>query len=388
MRSSVFMHEKLESYKGFIKSPVAQVEHAGKLKAGNRLSSLDALRGVAILLVIGYHAAYRFPPVSGDLIGKFFRTVGWLGVDVFFALSGYLIVKILIRDAARADIKGFFIRRFFRIVPMYAVAVLLYGAISLYIGSESESIKHLWMTALFLNGWVIPFYGLSAIPFTITWSLSVEEFSYLTLGITAYFSTSFLRSMLVIFLVTALTVRLVVLATNYFESSLLYVFVPARLDAIALGGLGALGAYDALLGRKHCGLIAGLCTMSLMIAFQWTPVTGWFLPAIGYSVFGLFCAIWVTELVSLPERKSNILVKLLAELGKLSYFIYLFHVFVFEGILLVQKSISGVYISFWIAFGVGLFLVCLGAKLSWHYIEYPLIRYAQNSARLASSNVH
>lgn len=370
------MYAELDSCKAGHVRPAEQAKSTGKLEAGNRLSSLDAMRGLAILLVIGYHAAYRFPPVAGDLIGKFFRTVGWLGVDVFFALSGYLIVKILIRDAARADIKGFFVRRFFRIVPMYAVAVLLYWATSLYMGSESESIKRLWMTALFLNGWVIPFYGLSAIPFTITWSLSVEEFSYLMLGIAAYFSTDFLRWMVVIFLVTALTVRLGVLATQYFESSLLYVFVPARLDAIALGGLGAMGAYNTFLKQRHCSLIAGLCTMILMIAFQWAPVTGWFLPAIGYSVFGLVCAIWVTALVSSSDETNNIMVRLLAPFGKLSYFIYLFHVFVFEGLNIFQKSISGVQISFWAAFVMGSALVYLAAKVSWKYIENPLIYHA------------
>ncbi|KFN45082.1 hypothetical protein N789_03405 [Arenimonas oryziterrae DSM 21050 = YC6267] len=347
---------------------------------------LDAVRSLAIVLVIGHHASFRFAAAAGDVVAGFFKSVGWIGVDLFFALSGFLIVKILIRDSERGDIIGFFKRRFFRIVPVFAISVAVYGLASLVTGHDVEHLGNLWITALFLNGWAIPFLGVDEVPFTIAWSLSVEEFAYLALGVSAAFPRGMLRKVVTIFLVMAIAVRLLVLAGNVFPTDLLYFFVPARLDAIAFGGLGAFGAYDFLLKRKNCSAIAGISTIGLMIGFQWLRTSGWVLPLFGYAVFGLVCAIWVSSLAFSPKSRPGLLIRSVAPLGKLSYFIYLFHMFFLDGLRSLQAILPGGNLGFWSGLIIATSGCYLAAMVSWRFIEGPLIRFGHRRASRDAAN--
>src|SRR4051812_46692628 len=92
-----------------------------------RRATLDMLRGVAILLVIGRH----FPShtLENPIIATWFR-LGWTGVDLFFVLSGFLVGGILFAEHRETDgigTAGFFIRRAFKILPPY-FAFLIFGA--------------------------------------------------------------------------------------------------------------------------------------------------------------------------------------------------------------------------------------------------------------------
>ncbi len=81
--------------------------------------SLDGVRAFCVLLVMFNHVHAAVPP----------WIVGWLGVDVFFVLSGFLITTLLLRERNRTDrvsLTGFYIRRIFRIIPVYLFTVLLY----------------------------------------------------------------------------------------------------------------------------------------------------------------------------------------------------------------------------------------------------------------------
>lgn len=337
------------------------------------MDTLDAVRGIAILLVFGYHASFRFAAGASDPVAAFLGSMGWIGVDVFFALSGFLIVSILMRDARAADMAGFFRRRFFRIVPIFVVAMAVYSAGSFFTGADIQNVERLWIPALFLNGWLIPVFGVNEVPFTITWSLSVEEFAYLALGLAAWGSPGRLRAMVLAFIVVAVAVRLTVLASNWFPAELLYYFVPARLDAIAFGGLGALGYYSGFLSARRATMAAGLATLGLMIAFYWARSEPWFLPVIGYSLFGLACGAWVTGLAG-SSAPTGPVVRVLASIGRLSYFIYLFHMFFLEGLRMSQVALFGRELPYWMALAIAIAACYLVAQVSWRVLEAPLIR--------------
>lgn len=274
---------------------------------------------------------------------------------------------------------GFFRRRFFRIVPLFAAAILVYGLASVLTVHEVENLHRLWMTALFLNGWVIPFLGAEALPFTITWSLSVEESAYLLLGFAAYLGGHVLRRVVVALIGLALLVRFLVLLTDAFPADLLYYFVPARLDAIAFGGLGALGMYGAVTRWRHARLLAGAATITLMIAFQWARQVEWVLPAVGYSLFGLACAVWVASIASASAAVPGRLARWLASIGKVSYFVYLFHMFFLDGLRLVQLPLLGRELPYWPALAIATVACYLVARVSWRYFEEPLIRYGRHA---------
>ncbi len=148
---------------------------------------LDILRGVAILLVFGRHLELPRPDgIVGALAEMWFR-IGWLGVDLFFVLSGFLIGGLLVTELqkhSRIDVTRFLVRRGLKIYPAYFVFIsyvmLMPAAKSFASGGDAwatitgEWTKY-WPNLLFLQNYV------GSNPAGHTWSLAVEEHFYLTL---------------------------------------------------------------------------------------------------------------------------------------------------------------------------------------------------------------
>lgn len=143
---------------------------------GKRLSGLDHLRALAIVMVLFYHyRMFQHPDWLDDFIG-----FGWTGVDLFFVLSGYLISSQLfaqIKTGRTISFPEFFIKRFFRIIPAYAVLLAIYFLIPAF--HEREALPPLWKFVTFTQnfGFDIKHFG----TFSHAWSLCVEEHFYLLL---------------------------------------------------------------------------------------------------------------------------------------------------------------------------------------------------------------
>src|SRR6059058_2566792 len=86
--------------------------------------ALDGLRGLAILLVLLHHYFHQFQ-------------IGWVGVDLFFVLSGFLITDILLKQSvSKSSIMLFYIKRALRILPVYYIALSLFLLLSSFLFSE------------------------------------------------------------------------------------------------------------------------------------------------------------------------------------------------------------------------------------------------------------
>ena len=137
---------------------------------------MDALRAVAILAVIGFHA-YRVAPTGVSApVARVFEA-GWAGVDLFFSLSGFLVSTILMRTVGRAGwYRAFLIRRSLRILPLYGLVV---GGIVLGRAWTGQPMPApAWSFGVFLANYWIARSGGVYLPLDITWSLSVEEQFY------------------------------------------------------------------------------------------------------------------------------------------------------------------------------------------------------------------
>ncbi|MGH9678719.1 MAG: acyltransferase family protein, partial [Candidatus Acidiferrales bacterium] len=142
------------------------------------IPELDGLHGIAVLMVIFHHISQNVPGFtragsSGRLVGVWLRitTPGWLGVDIFFVLSGFLITGILLDTKGRPRFyRNFYMKRILRIFPMYYLTLVI---------------------MLPFYSWPWPFFGLSAaylsnvsvlfgVPMVLAplWSLYVEEHFY------------------------------------------------------------------------------------------------------------------------------------------------------------------------------------------------------------------
>lgn len=148
-------------------------------KTTTRYYGLDTLRALAILAVIAFHWwCYHGENLPDALLPV--ARIGWMGVDLFFVLSGYLIGAQLLRPYARAErprLLEFYRNRAYRVLPAFCVVVGLYLAVPPW--RESESLAPAWQYLTFT------FNLLASEPahqsFSHVWSLCVEEHFYLLL---------------------------------------------------------------------------------------------------------------------------------------------------------------------------------------------------------------
>src|SRR5437016_4037837 len=136
-----------------------------------RNTNLDALRAIAIFMVLGRHF---YDPHA---LFVYWTRVGWAGVDLFFVLSGFLIAGLLFnsyRSRGTVEISRFYIRRGFKIWPAFYALILATLLMNALLPSFAIRTKYLWSEVLFLQSYFPGVWG-------ITWSLAVEEHFYLTL---------------------------------------------------------------------------------------------------------------------------------------------------------------------------------------------------------------
>ena len=345
----------------------------------SRDAGLDALRGFAILIVVIHHVGLKFPTAAISPLGRFLVDIGWGGVDLFFAISGFLITRILLEVEGLQGIHGFFVKRFFRIVPLYLAALALFLATSLLFGQDREVITRLWMNLLFLTAWVIPFVGENGVPYTITWSVSVEETAYLLFGLLALLGPSVLRRSLGWLVIAAMLVRLV-LVTGGFSPESAYYFAPGRLDAIALGGMTAVLVQRGFKPGRFSVALPFVATVAMLgVLAIWSRHN----PAVavlGYTCIGVLAA-WLVGAIACSKRgRDNVVVRLLAKLGLVSYFVYLFHGFGIAAMNLVLPGAFASNLSVEVLSVVAVFLTYIPALVSWKYFERPMIALGRRLA--------
>ncbi len=291
---------------------------------------IEGLRAVAILLVILYHA--HVPGVAG----------GYIGVDVFFALSGYLITGILAREfqtKGRIDFWRFYARRVRRLLPAASLVVL----VVLLLGRTLYAPGELWplatqsaATSLYLSN--IPFIlsatdylalGQEHSPLLHTWSLAVEEQFYLIwpAAVALALRLAAGRRWLGLWPLGVLTVASLVLSTVWTRTEPIWAFfaMPARVWEFAFGAFAALLPLTALEARFSGAIgwlaLGGICVGASVFAST-TPFPG---SAALVPVLGV--ALLVRATATAPSAGVGQLLGLasMQTLGRLSYSWYLWH---------------------------------------------------------------
>jgi peptidoglycan/LPS O-acetylase OafA/YrhL len=146
-----------------------------------KIPQLDAVRGLAVLLVL-LHNTDRYPSLHLRLISD----NGWMGVDLFFVLSGFLITGILL-DTKQSEgyFRNFYARRCLRIWPLYySLLLFMFVLVPLLRPSEGHAVFEArsspwWAYPIFLQNFLIPIPTMATGALGVTWSLAVEEQFYL-----------------------------------------------------------------------------------------------------------------------------------------------------------------------------------------------------------------
>lgn len=141
------------------------------------IASLDGLRGLAVLWVLMDH--FSFPMTERFPLLKTYLQSGWVGVDLFFVLSGYLITRGLVRESPRSRLerlKLFWMRRVLRIFPLYYFMLVVGTLACLAIGAYSDIPR--WPSWVFFQNYSL-IYDEKMLRWTAhTWSLAIEEQFY------------------------------------------------------------------------------------------------------------------------------------------------------------------------------------------------------------------
>ena len=152
--------------------------------SAERILELDGLRGLAILLVVLCHYITAVPHGRSHSLGSMAGTAMGLaasGVDLFFILSGFLIGGILLDSTGTGSpnyYRTFYLRRFYRIFPVYYLWIALFAVISL-VSPQFRLQTPYWVFLAFLQNYSRHRTAIEVVWFGVMWSLGVEEQFYL-----------------------------------------------------------------------------------------------------------------------------------------------------------------------------------------------------------------
>lgn len=303
-----------------------------------RVQQLDVLRGVAVILVLGRHMQLppaEVTPVIKTVVAVWYQ-VGWIAIDLFFVLSGFLISGLLFTEYQKHQalrIGRFLIRRGFKIYPAFYVMLAATVVVTAYHSHLPNGFMLRVLTeAAYLQNYLPPVWG-------PTWSLAVEEHFYLLLA------AAFLvmvrrgsredpfRSLVYVIgavAVLALSLRIYTALTYPYSDRRAFFPTHLRLDAIAWGVLlGYLYHFRraqllAILERRRA-LIAAVSAVLILPPFVWPLGQSRFLATVGLTLLDWGFAGVLILSVTRPLRLPPTIGRGLAALGFDSYSIYLWH---------------------------------------------------------------
>ena len=307
-----------------------------------RLTSLDGLRGIAVLSVVAFHTLR----VTGheSLFGHVLNRVqesAWAGVDLFFVLSGFLITGILLDTRTSPSyFKTFFIRRFFRIFPLYyAVLAIAIVAVPSMVGPSH--LPDLYPRLLENQGWLWTYTanylqatGAHTLPgFGHFWSLAIEEQFYWFWPAVVYFASR--RKLFAICVAVCLfspLLRLILIEFGGVREWAIRQYTFTRCDALLAGALAAVLLREPELLRKFRRAFAVAIGFSLAaltaiaVRNHYVPYEATETVVLGYSCLGVLFAALVHRLATRGGRTAQLLSSSsLRWFGRYSYGIYLFH---------------------------------------------------------------
>lgn len=363
----------------------------------SRIIELDGLRGMAIALVILFHLVLLAPTpwlrVNQVLL------FGWSGVDLFFVLSGFLIGGILLDNRGATNyFSAFYVRRFFRIVPIYfgivALYFLVYAAGGLIAGGllRSELIGSLgppmplFSYLSFTNNFWLARHDTMGVFDAPTWSLAIEEQFYLTLPlILKLVKPKYLPGLIGVMIGGVAALRIVLALGHRVTQLQVYVLPFFRADALMLGVACALAVRNEkirrFLRKSPWLLYAALVFFAAAVIHTGGSLdkdTAHSINTYGFTAVAFLYATLLMIGVVLPHHPLGTVFRWqpLRSLGKLAYCVYLLQECV---LLTVFSQIGGNDLALntagkWAVGIASMGLVVLVAQISWNKFESPLVR--------------
>jgi len=362
--------------------------------ARTHIAALDGIRGIAIILVLltHYHDVFRHGGSVEQTVGRIFDT-GWIGVDLFFVLSGFLITGILL------DSKGgplyfqrFYWRRAVRIFPVYFlyVAFVLIGLRVLYLhitGHDLWKGLNAWWYLSYFSNWKSD-HGNNDLYLSHFWSLAVEEQFYFVWPAVVCLCTRRRLAATCAGLAAAAFLVRCLLVTHGAAGQTLYRLTPCRMDPLVLGALVAL-----VIRNEVCRARLQKCLLPVAAAMM--ILIGWIAAAKGSFDFNnplsetvgasalavLFaCVVFFAVAGRGGAARSFLQTSWLRAAGRYSYSVYVVHVtphflllkpvehLILRQSRLLQPVLRCSYLGAMLAMAFG------AGWVSWRVLEQPLAK--------------
>ncbi|MDA7936350.1 acyltransferase [bacterium] len=352
------------------------------------IPSLDGLRAIAVLMVLWCHIPLATPGYPEWLGWAHWLVMpGNLGVELFFALSGFLITRILLDERERGlPVRWFLLRRVLRIFPIYylLLAVMAFQ-------QPSENIG--WAVLYFSNFRDTFGATIERDPLGHIWSLCVEEHFYLLwpLAVAWLSPTASRRTLTWILIPTAIVLGFSICLTmpQSFRDTALQRLSPIRFGTLAAGALvaysetwlraqpqrmlriGMLLTAIGLIIHPHLWFII---VPVFYLEVQWWPIE--IMPIclrIQSAIFATGILLWCltpSERLGSPARLLSLAP--LRAIGRISYGLYLYHLPIYHWLLYPSRTAGQV--------GLAVMLTLAVATASYWIIERPILRYARRFA--------
>lgn len=345
----------------------------------NRLCGLDLLRAIAIIWVMLLHGT-KYGTPSQEISG-----LGWMGVDLFFVLSGFLIGSQffkLVSKRQEINLSQFYINRAFRILPAYIAVLSIYFLVPLT--REGQGLQPLWQ---FLSFSVNLFIDTSSSnTFSHVWSLCIEEYFYLLFPLIILFLMP--RSSMTKILVLSLSVILLGMylrgyiwinelgwGQSYFEK--IYYPTYTRLDGLLAGVLLAAvkvfkpNVWDYIMKHGNKVLLVGGAGLALAI-WVFKARFGYLATVVGFPILSFSFAFIVAGACSPNSVLGKYKITGAYFVATLAYSLYLTHKSVFHiiNVSFGEQLSANAYLAFFVYAGAAL----LAAMILYVIVERPFLK--------------
>ena len=333
------------------------------------IPGLDGLRGLAVVGVVAYHLEAPF------------ATGGFLGVDLFMVLSGFLITRLLLaelEDTGRIDVGAFWVRRAKRLLPAALAFCVITAGLAGWLFRSGQLLSTRWdaiASVFYVANWRFvlaeqSYFDLFAepSPFRHLWSLAIEEQFYVLWPLVVFAFRRSRAALLFVSIAIALTsVCAMYVFSNAADPSRAYYGTDTRVQTLVVGCILAILLHrrdtrtspaDRTWPALFAVPIAGLVVLAFVVA---SGESQWMYRG-GFAVFAVLASLLVASVVILPGRGPNRLFELppVRWVGMISYSLYLWHwpaiVFLtaprvgFDGVWLLSLRILAMVGAAWLSF--------------------------------------
>jgi peptidoglycan/LPS O-acetylase OafA/YrhL len=339
--------------------------------------ALDGLRGIAILIVVAFHA--RFPYLMG----------GFIGVDIFFLLSGFLITLTLLKEherQGRINFTNFYMRRILRLFPALVLLLLVYTGYIIWGYEGDELSTHLAAippVLFYYVNWTRAFDILRPTYLGHAWSLSIEEQFYIVWPLVFALLMARVVKLRLVILITiglslaSLLLRVVLLnmGTNTYR---LYNGSDTRADIILLGCALAIAlanptSLEVIRRSPLFSRLLHLFTLPavLILVFLgiYSEIDDPWMYRVGFMTVGVCSALVVlhTQVFEQSLLARLLILAPLVWIGKVSYGLYLWHYPIFQ--IMRSHGVSNLLIL-----TVGTLISLVFTVISFYYVERTFLR--------------